>query len=600
MPSTDGFPGTSSHDFSVNAGPASLASVLRDLRKSGIDNGRRLARHTRIRVLRMMTCDDLRPFLQWSLARAEISADISFGDFGIIMPELISYRQGAPFDAIVLALSLEDIAPELLTGEADFDLAVSRLDEILTAARAVDGAVVIANSLVPVVKPARSFPATLEPRSAERLTRRLNERLLDHAWHAPGRFFVVDFGGILERIGREAAINLNLYYNAASPFTHRFTAAWAWDVARLLKSCLGLARKCLVLDCDGVLWGGIVGEEGPQGICLGPDTAAGRIYADFHRAVLDLKHQGVIVALCSKNEQDDVFKILDHHPHCLIKRDDIAAHRINWNDKASNLQSLAAELNLALDSFVFVDDGRFECELVKSILPEVTVRMVPEMLSELPLLLSAEGLFDRPAISAEDRERTALYRAEAERNRAAAAFDNIDDYLRSLAIWACIRTVHSPDAARVSQLTQKTNQFNLTTQRHTVAEIEGYLTDPGKRAYLLEAGDRYGKLGIVGVALYSLCEPAIQLDNILMSCRALGRRLERLFLARTLALARESWLRNKVMASYRPTSKNRQVATFLDEHGFNCVATTDAGEKHYVSEREAVEDWSFIRLEVAT
>src|SRR5262249_27162949 len=262
----------------------------------------------------------------------------------------------------------------------------------------------------------------------------------------------------------------------------------------------------------------------------------GKAFYDFHTSLLHLAERGVLIVLCSKNNEADVFEVLDEHPWCRLKRTHLSGWRINWQDKATNIVELADELNLGLDSFVLVDDSPAECELVRNLLPEVTVLSVPEKVYELPSLLLKQGLFDTLRLTDEDKGRARLYQSETQRKSSRGAFLSVDDYLASLETVAVIHRMTPAEGPRAAQLTQKTNQFNLTTKRYSEADMRTFAARTDAAVFTLSVKDRFGDLGLVGVAILERDGTAGRIDSFLMSCRVLGRGLERPVLAHCLAL----------------------------------------------------------------
>jgi FkbH-like protein len=249
---------------------------------------------------------------------------------------------------------------------------------------------------------------------------------------------------------------------------------------------------------------------------------------------------------------------------------------VNWNDKASNISSLAKELNLGVDSFVFVDDNPVECGLIQDMLPEVTVLQVPEKLYTYPQLLNRDGLFDTLALSAEDRQRSQMYRDEANRKHEQAKFESLDQYLASLSLSISVHPVRNDEVPRVAQLTQKTNQFNLTTRRYPEARIAALSSDPDWAVMSLFVRDKFGESGLTGVLIARREGDVGIIDSLLMSCRILGRNIEKAFIKEAFAKLERSWGVNAWRAEFIPTLKNQQVAGFWPSIGFSILESRDS------------------------
>ena len=339
----------------------------------------------------------------------------------------------------------------------------------------------------------------------------------------------------------------------------------------------------------------MVGEDGLEGIQLHPAEHPGSAYYDFQAALLQLAARGVLLALCSRNNEAEIWEVFARHPHCLLKREHFASFRIGWEDKAEYLVSLARELRLGLDSLVFVDDNPAECDRIRRALPEVAVVSVPTERCELPHLLAKEGWFESLAVSAEDAARSAMIRQDLDRRRAPE--ESLQEYLLSLQQVAKVHRVRSEEVPRVAQLTQKTNQFNLTTRRYSAAQIAAWAEDPNTAIFTLTASDRHGDSGLTGVLIARREGTIARIDSLLMSCRVLGRDLEIAFVECCLKELSTSWNPGLFRAEYIPTAKNGQVAGFWEKEGFS--RTTKRDEAAFFELVPAGRGWkspTFIRV----
>ena len=336
-------------------------------------------------------------------------------------------------------------------------------------------------------------------------------------------------------------------------------------------------KKCLVLDLDNTLWGGVLAEDGLEGIKLGGDYP-GKAYHLWQEALLELSRSGVILAVCSKNNEADVLEAWEKNPFMLLKKEHFAAWRINWADKASNIAELAGELNIGLDSLVFVDDNPSERELIRQALPMVEVPefpaqpyLLPEFFKEL-----VERYFRVYSLTAEDAQKAEQYKANALRAQAQQSFVDFDAFLASLDIKISLEKANEFNIERIAQMTQKTNQFNLTGRRYTDSDIRAFLAD-GWKIWCIGVADRFGDSGITGCAM--VCGDTI--DTFLLSCRILGKGIEKAFLLKLLSLLKEDGLK-RVRAQYIPSAKNAQVQDFYERCGFKCVSQGVDGGKSYV------------------
>ncbi len=378
--------------------------------------------------------------------------------------------------------------------------------------------------------------------------------------------FVFDLARLVIEHGLVAWVDARLEHMARMPFPVPAQIALAGRLARTLRAAFVPSAKVLALDLDHTLWGGILGEDGVGGIALGDDFP-GNVFKSWQRYLRTLRDRGALLAICSKNNEADVDEVFTRHSDMLLRRTDFAAARINWLSKSENLRSLAEELNLGLDAFVFLDDSAFEREEVRATLPMVRVLEFPSSPLGLIDAVEGSGLFDRLTLSAEDGARHATYRQQGERAQAARVAASPEEFLRSLELVASIGIVDADTLPRVAQLLAKTNQFNLTTRRHSAADVRA-LIDSGAIALWLRLADKFGDHGLVGTAI-AVPEPGgmWRIDSLLLSCRVIGRGAETALLARLIALIREQGGRS-VLGEYFSTAKNSLVSDFYPRHRF--------------------------------
>jgi FkbH-like protein len=351
-------------------------------------------------------------------------------------------------------------------------------------------------------------------------------------------------------------------------------AGYARAVGHLARQVTGRTRKCLVLDLDDTLWGGVLGEEGPLGVEVGTEVGAGyrgEAFAAFQKVVKQLGAQGVLLAVASKNDREPVLAAIEQHPGMVLGVADFVRVAADWRPKPESITDLAAALNLGVDSFVFADDSAFECGLVRQALPGVAVvRLDREPADHIAKLLR-DGWFDVRELTGEDRVRVAAYREELARNDFLQRFESIEDYLRELAVEVRLAEADEAEVPRVSQLTLRTNQFNLTTRRHQQQDIHALLADPDRLLLAIRAADRFGDNGIVGVIGYRRAGDVAHLDQFLLSCRVFSRGIEQACLAAVLRHARATGVR-AVLGHYRTTPKNGNVREFYPRNGFRTAS----------------------------
>lgn len=358
-------------------------------------------------------------------------------------------------------------------------------------------------------------------------------------------------------------ISVQQWEQKMQPFAAKVIVPVGRAVSRYFRPLLGLTKKVLVLDCDNTLWGGVIGEEGLAGI---------QLFEHFQEQVLKLRDDGILLALCSKNNPEDVWQVFDSHPHSKLKCEDFAAAEISWEDKATGLRRIASRLNVGIDSLVYVDDSAFECNWIRTSLPEVSVICLTGEPGGFPNQLHERGYFLKVRSTPEDRLRHASTVASQRVHQMGERFrDELGQYLCSLGMKARVARVGKKEVPRVSELTQKTNQFNLTTIRYSQNEILRLLDRPDYGVFFLSLEDKETDHGIVGVAIlkYKMdaAEPRAEIDTFLLSCRVLGRSVEHAFLQRLIEEATRHHCCT-LIGRYIPTSKNAQVSEFYTKNGF--------------------------------
>jgi len=340
------------------------------------------------------------------------------------------------------------------------------------------------------------------------------------------------------------------------------------------RAALGLTRKVLVTDLDNTLWKGVIGEDGLSGIKIGPDSPEGEAHARLQQYLLELRAQGILLAVSSKNNREDALLPFQKHPHMVLRLDSFAAIEANWNDKASQLREIARKLALGTDTFVFLDDNPVEREWIRSQLPDVAVVEPGPSVFHFVRNLNLGRYFFSISLSTEDYSRADHYREEAARQRLHATAKSLDEFLIGLQLRARRIVVDAGNLSRVAQLTNKTNQFNLTTRRYTAAQIQGLLDDPRNWGSGFQLTDRMGEYGLIGVILCRFCSSdQWEVDSWLMSCRVLGRQMETFMFDRLVEEARARNIK-EILGVYRPTPKNGLVKKHYDQLGFEKISET--------------------------
>jgi len=554
----------------------------------------------KIGILRNFTINQIDPYLKFHLYQNKLWPSIVHGEIDNIHQDVInpsSKFNKYSYDVIVLSLFFKELLKDYEITDWEVKDTFDRLEDMYLLLETQYSCHIIINTFV---IPSLSEFGILEVNAKESITKKILE--LNSKIHAfvrkHDRFSLIDVENLIYRIGYKNSIDLKMWYAFKAPFKTSFLDIYAKDLFKIISAYKVGPKKCIVVDCDNTLWGGVVGEEGFDGIMLDKHEGVGKAYYDFQKTLLHLYDRGVIIALCSKNNSEDVWNVIDNHESCLLKRDHIVTTRINWSDKISNIISIADELNIGLDSLLFLDDDPVECELVLEMIPEVTVLQVPKNIYNYPNFLLDSGFFDSISITAEDRGRVELYKTQAKRDKEFLKYSNIDDFLATLDMKVEIREAGLLDVARVSQLTLKTNQFNLTTKRYNENDIHEYINNENWSIYILEAEDKYGEYGKVGVIIFEKMKLWIRLDTFLLSCRILSRNLENVFFSQTINKIRDKWDVQLFSAHYIPTHQNIQTMNVMERFLFDVQEIGKSKDKIYQQTYENIKLFEYDYIDV--
>lgn len=501
----------------------------------------------------------------------EVPWSVSTAPFGQLTPALIGDApDGAEFG---LVWSRPEIAAPTF-GEALGGRRNASGEKILQEVEAFGGllsryarnfkAVAVPQWVLPPKNRARG-PLDFRPGVGVRDTlARMNLRLADALAGAPN-VFLLDTNSWLQSVG-PAAFDSRLWFAAKSPFSPELYRKAATEIENLVRAVEGRARKLVVVDLDNTLWGGIVGETGPEGITLGGHDAVGEAFCAFQDALLALKNRGVLLAIASKNDESVAMEALRSHPEMRLRPSDFAAYRIDWADKAGNILSIANELNLGLQSVVFIDDNPSERGRVREALPEVFAPDWPMNPMEYPDALTSLACFDLATATAEDADRAGMYAAERNRQEARRTFTTVEEWLQSLSLRVEIHVLAPANLQRAAQLMNKTNQMNLRTRRLAAHELEAWASQETRTTKVFRVRDRFGDSGITGLLSVEQLGPVLEIADFVLSCRVFGRRIENLMLSEAVAEARSRGCRT-LRARYSRTPKNGPCLSFLRESG---------------------------------
>ena len=541
----------------------------------------------RIGVAATFTANSLVPFLGAPLLEAGLAPAIEVGPYNQLFQVCLDYQtafHAEPY-AIILLFRIEDLMlDELLAflhGDSTAsDRAMGKIDLLATAVQGLRGRF---SGTIFVNLPA--FPATLpahalgleNPLGLGQLHRALVSRFAEMAGAIPG-VRLCDFDAVQRECGLNCSFDSRQWYLYRQPFTDTFLLEAGALLARMIVAVRRAPKKCVVLDCDNTLWGGVIGEDGLSGIELG-DEFPGTAYRDFQRLLLYWRQQGVLLALASKNNEAEVWEVFDKQPGMILRREHLSAWQINWKPKGETIAQVTQALNIGLDSLVFIDDSPMEIESMRAMRPEVTSILLPEDPADILEAMRNLPLFDRLEVTDEDRARAERMRTEQQRKTLEGSLGR-EEFLQTLELRLDFFPAQEIDLERIAQLIQKTNQFNLSSIRRSVDEVRLLARSPRHRVYGLRVSDKFGDYGLTGVAVVEIDENRREwfLDTFLLSCRVLGRGVETALLAAVAEKARAEGA-SDLVATFIPTAKNAPAATFLADHHF---APTD-GQRWRIS-----------------
>lgn len=380
------------------------------------------------------------------------------------------------------------------------------------------------------------------------------------------QLYIVDINDLVQHYGRSTMIDYRMQYLTKSPWSDKGIEILSLRLIQQIKTIQGNRKKVIVLDLDNTLWGGILGEDGMENLLLSND-GIGKAYYDFQKGLLKLYESGILLVICSKNDENLVFETIKSHPYMLIKKNHLAAWRINWNNKADNLESIAKELNLGLDSFVFLDDSPYERKLLKFTYPQLQVPDLPADPSQYSEFLAGISSLDTITVTQEDKNRNEMYQHERIRSEKRLSSDSLEKFLNSLHINVSIQRATSFMIPRIAQLTQKTNQFNLTTKRYSSTQIKQFASNKEMLVLAVSSKDIIGDMGLIGVIIAKIVDKSLIIDTFLMSCRVLGRGIEEAALFSLIEYGGRFGA-TSIIGEFIPTKKNQMAKDFLSNSYF--------------------------------
>ena len=520
------------------------------------------------------TLDLLAPTLVASAARHGFALSCIQAEYGQMMRQALdpsSRVNAAKPDVVLLAIDHRGLPLRFATGDADTERAdiEAALNQILEMRRSIHahtGAVCVVQTLPPPPEALFGSLDRLVPGTPRHQIELLNRAIRDTI---PGtEDLLVDVAALAETVGLGTWHSPALWNLAKLAFDEICMPLYAEHVARTLAALRGRSRKCLVLDLDNTLWGGVIGDDGLEGINIAQGDPTGEAHLAVQQFALALRGRGVVLAVSSKNDDETARLPFRKHPEMLLKEDHFAVFQANWNDKATNIKAIADELSIGVDAIVFMDDNPVERALVRRVLPDVAVPELPDDPALYARTLAAAGYFESVAFSDEDRKRAEMYQSNARRVALQKQAADLDAYLASLDMEIVFLPFDRIGRARITQLINKSNQFNLTTRRYSELEVAAAEEDPEVFTLQVRLTDSFGDNGMICVIICRPGEPHVwEIDTWLMSCRVLGRKVEQMVLQEIIAWGRHAGIRT-LLGTYRPTGKNALVRDHYKSLGF--------------------------------
>jgi len=540
----------------------------------------------KISILRNITVEPVfDTYLFYFLSHIGYQADIKYGEYDNVMTEVMEQKSdllNCSVDYVILALQLQKLSEKLyydwlslseeeIKGEQErIFLYVKKVIENIKKKTSAD--------IILWGFESNNFSVVGTNNSPVDYIRELNAQIKKELC-SDSSVQYVDLDCSIMRVGFENYYDYRYMYIGHAPYKETAIKDISFECFRYMRTKLGKNKKCIVVDCDNVLWGGICGEDELQHLKLS-DSFPGNMYVEFQKQLKCLNEMGVLIALCSKNEEADVWNVFENHPDMVLKKENVAAYRINWNNKNNNIGEIAKELNISTDSMVFVDDNEMETEIVRQYLPEVEVFLFDtKKVYQNIINIQQSGLFSNFKMTKEDRIRVKTYTQEKERKKLLDNCDDLQGYYQSLQMIPEIFLCDKFYIPRVSQLTQRTNQFNLSTKRYSENQIQLFCESEDYEVVCIKLSDRFGEYGLIGCGVLDFSGEEAVLDTFLLSCRALGRHVQDLLLETLVHIAKDK--KKKIKIPYIPTLRNKQVKDFFDAiEGFKIEEFKD-GTVHY-------------------
>ena len=533
-----------------------------------------------LKVLSNITVSQLNEILEYSLRVEAIPAIVKSGDYDNIVQDSLKYKDS---NLVIIFWELCNIIDGLhfkieLFDDQQLDAIVGKTkSEIdLVFKNLQQSSLVLFNKFTFF----QFYSSSINETKLEKLSAQLNQYLADNV---PENIKLVDLEKVIANVGINSSLDLRYYYSSKALYTIDFFKAYAEHIKPYIMSANGKSKKAIIFDCDNTFWKGVLGEDGLDGIEMSSSTRDGAIFSEIQSIALAINKKGILIGLCSKNNPADVDEVIKSHPDMQLRDKHITIKKVNWLDKVTNLREIAGELNIGLDSLVFVDDSCFEVNFIKEQIPEITVLQVPDRLYDYPKMLRENlALFYNLSFTEEDKQKVGIYKQQVQRETIKKEFSDIEGYLSSLGLKLTIFEDDKSIIPRMSQMSQKTNQFNLTTRRYTEGDIRSFIANNDTRIFAFSVSDKFGDSGVTGLCIINIDgnNKVANINTLLMSCRVIGRDIEYAFMDYLIHYIKDREI-NMVKAKYIQTQKNEQVKGLFDKCSFSLDGSTEI-EKNYV------------------
>jgi FkbH-like protein len=524
-----------------------------------------------IAVLSNITIHQIKKICEYYLRKEGINANIKIGDYDNIVQDSIKYSKS---NLVIIFWELCNIIDGLQykaelfsNGQVNAILEKAKREIDLVLENLTNTSLVLFNQFTSIPFSGRTIGETNLNQLADLLNRYVEDE-------TPANVKLVDLEKVIANIGIKNSLDLRYYYSSKALYTIDFFKSYSNYIKPYIMSANGKNKKAIIFDCDNTLWRGILGEDGFDNIGMSSKTKDGAIFSEIQSIALALHKRGILIGLCSKNNPGDVNKVIKSHPDMQLRNEHISINKSNWSDKVTNLLDIATELNIGIESLVFVDDSSFEVNLIKQQLPQVTVIQVPERLYDYPRIFRENlDLFYSLSFTVEDTQKAKMYKQQLQREGVRKKYADIEEYLASLELKIRVYVDNEDIISRMSQMSQKTNQFNLTTRRYTEADIGNFIFNPASKVFAFSVVDKFGDSGVTGLCIINVEEKYMQtadIDTFLMSCRIIGRNIEYSFMDFLINYLEDIGVRN-IRGRFIKTPKNEQVHDFFDRCSFPII-----------------------------